>query len=72
MDTLEASNKYPIPEELQDTSYGQRLNWTPISFNEETEDYLLEESEKGAVPLQPIPPEFVVATVLRLIRPLAF
>ena len=37
LDTLEASNQYPIPEELLDTSFGQRLNWTPISYSEKTE-----------------------------------
>ena len=72
LDTLEASNQYPIPEELLDTSFGQRLNWTPVSFSEETEPYLLEEADKEHVPLKPIPPEFAAATVLRLTRALAF
>ena len=72
LDTLEASNQYPIPEELLDTSFGQRLNWTPISYSEETEAYLGEEADKEQVPLKPIPPEFAAATVLRLSRVLAF
>ena len=43
-----------------------------MSFSEETETYLLEEAYKEQVPLRPIPPNFATATVLRLIRALAF
>ena len=72
LDTLEASNQYPIPEDLLDKSYGQRLQWAPISYGEETEEYLLAEAEKDRVPMRPIPPEYVLATVLRLSRFFAF
>ena len=46
LDTLEASNQYPIPEKLLDTSPGQRFNWTPLAFGKETEEYFLQEAEK--------------------------
>jgi SOS-response transcriptional repressor LexA len=72
LDTLEASNQYPIPEKLLDTSLGQRFNWSPLAFSPDTEEYLLCEAEKENVPMRPIPPEFVMGTVLRLTRHLAF
>lgn len=72
LDSLEVSNKYQIPDDLLDTSPGQRFNWAPIAYYEETEDYFLEEAQKEDVPLRPIPPNFVMATVLRLTRTLAF
>jgi len=71
LDSLVASNKYPIPEDLLE-SMGQRFHWTPLSYNDDTEEYFLTEAEKDNVPLKPIPPDFVVATVLRLSRNLAF
>jgi len=72
LDTLEASNQYPVPEKLLDTSLGQRFNWRPLAFGEETEEYFLQETEKEKMPLRPIPPELVLGTVLRLTRHLAF
>lgn len=68
LDSLEASNLYPIPASLLDTSYGQRLNWAPISYDQSNKEYLLAEAVKERVPLRPIPPEFSLATVLRLYR----
>lgn len=72
LDSLEASNQYPIPEKLLNTSLGQRFNWIPLAFGKETEDYFLQEAEKEKMPLRAMPPEFVMATVLRLTRHLAF
>jgi SOS-response transcriptional repressor LexA len=71
LDSLEVSNLYPIPASLLDTAYGQRLNWAPIGYDQGNEKYLLAEAEKERVPLRPIPPEFSMATVLRLYRNLA-
>jgi hypothetical protein len=51
---------------------GKRYNWTPLAYDERTEDYFQKEAEKENVPLRPIPPDFVAATVLRLSRTLAF
>lgn len=72
LDSLEASNQYPIPEDLLDATQGQRFQWAPVAFGESTEEYILHEAEKESVPMRPIPPEFVMATVLRLTRNLAF
>lgn len=72
LDSLEASNQYPIPASLLDKSPGQRLNWSPISFSNETEEYLLQEVDKENMPLRAIPPEYVMGIVLRLTRYLAF
>ena len=72
LDNLEVSNQYPIPDDLLDTSSSQRFNWTPLAYDATTEDYFLEEAQKENVPLRPIPPDFVAATVLRLSRTLAF
>lgn len=72
LDNLEASNQYPIPERLLDTSPGQRFNWVPLAFGKDTEDYFNQEAEKEKMPLRAIPPEYVMATVLRLTRHLAF
>ena len=31
LESFEASNQYPIPEDLLDTSLGQRFNWAPLA-----------------------------------------
>jgi SOS-response transcriptional repressor LexA len=72
MPNLEVSNPYPIPEDLVEEEYKQKLHWWPLSYSEETEDYLLDRTEEGSIPIGPIPPDLVVATVLRLIRNLSF
>lgn len=72
LDNLEVSNPYPVPEKLLDTSPGQRYHWTPLAFGRETEEYFAHEAEKEDMPLRAIPPEFVMGTVLRLTRHLAF
>ncbi len=71
LETFEASNQYPIPEKLLDTSPGQRFHWSPLALGEKTKMYLLREAEKEHMPLRAIPPEFVMGTVLRLSRILA-
>ena len=72
LETFEASNSYPIPEKLLDTSPGQRFHWSPLAFGNETEEYFEQEADKEKIPLRAMPPEFVMATVLRLTRRLAF
>jgi repressor LexA len=72
LDSLEASNQYPVPEVLLDKSLGQRFQWAPIAYGEDTKEYLLAEADKDHVPMRPIPPDFVLGTVLRLTRNLAF
>ena len=72
LETFEASNPYPVPENILDTSLGQRFNWAPLAYSPETEEYFLQEAEKEDMPLRAIPPEFVMGTVLRLTRHLAY
>ena len=66
------SNPYPIPEKLLNKDLGQKLNWTPLAYDEDTEEYFLDLAQEEGVPAGPIPPELVAATVLRLSRALAF
>ncbi|MBC8504001.1 MAG: hypothetical protein ISR58_21590 [Anaerolineales bacterium] len=72
LESFEVSNQYPIPEDLLDTSLGQRFNWAPLAHNNETEEYFENELEKEGWPARAIPPELVMGTVLRLTRHLAF
>jgi hypothetical protein len=63
---------YPIPEELSDDELGQRLNWCPLAHNEDSDAFFLQVAEEQEMPIGPLPPDWVVATALRLIRALAF
>jgi SOS-response transcriptional repressor LexA len=71
LESIEASNDYPIPEDLLDTSRDQRFNWSPLAFSESTKDIYWQELEKEGWPTSAIPPELVMGTVLRLTRHLA-
>jgi hypothetical protein len=64
--------EYPIPEKLTNPDYGQRLNWVPIAYDENTLDFFLDVSEEQNWPVGPLDPELVLTTSLRLVRPLAF
>jgi SOS-response transcriptional repressor LexA len=66
------ANQYPIPENQLNKDLGQKLNWAPLAYDDDTEDYFLNLAQEEDVPLGPIPPELVAATVLRLTRTLAF
>lgn len=72
LDNLEVSNQYPVSESLLDTSPGQRFNWIPLAFGKETENFFEQEAKKEKMPLRAIHSEFVLGTVLRLTRHLAF
>jgi len=72
MPNLEVSKLYPIPTDLIDEELGKKYNWVPLAHTEETEAYLLRVAEETKMPMGPIPPNLVVATVLRLIRNLTF
>jgi len=69
---LVMANKYPRPEALIDQDLGQKLNWMPLAHNEETDTDFLKIAEEESVPMGAIPPNLVLATVLRLSRALAF
>jgi SOS-response transcriptional repressor LexA len=69
---LVMASQYPIPEKLLNKDLGQKLNWTPLAYDEDTEDYFLDLAQEEDVPAGPIPPELIAATVLRLSRSLAY
>jgi repressor LexA len=69
---LMMANQYPRPEALVDQDLGQKLNWMPLAYDEGTEADLQKIAEAEDVPMGAIPPDHVLATVLRLTRNLAF
>jgi SOS-response transcriptional repressor LexA len=70
--SLEVSNKYPVPEELEDMDLGKKLNWYPIAYDDDTHDLFVEILREQDWNMAEIPTDFVVATALRLTRTLAF
>ncbi len=63
---------YPIPEELTNPELGQELLWYPLAHDEDNDDYFTKVVDEQRWPVGPLPPSFVVATALRLIRFLTF
>ncbi len=72
MPNLEVSNQYPAPNDLIDEELGKKFNWAPLAYNDETEDRFVQLAEETNMPMGPIPPELIVAMVLRLTRNLAY
>lgn len=73
-DTLsfEMRQEYPIPLNLTDPNLGQYLNWYPLATDDKNGEYYIHVAEEQKFLLRPLPPEFVVATALRLTRQLAW
>ena len=69
---MEVAQDYPIPEDLSKPDLKQDLNWAPIAYDGDTEEYYVRVAEEQHWPYQPLRPEFVLATALRLSRALAF
>jgi len=65
-------NKVPILELQLNKDLGQRLNRTPLTYDEDTQVYFLNIALEEEVPMGPIPPELVAATALGRTRNLAF
>jgi SOS-response transcriptional repressor LexA len=68
MPNLEVANPFPIPEDLVDITLGKKLTWEPLAMDDMNQEYfnyleLKEDKYRGA-----IPPDFVAATVLKVIR----
>ena len=55
-----------------DNEVGCKVYLSPIAFGEDMQDYSFDLMEKANVPLGPILPDYIMATVLRLVRDLAF
>lgn len=69
--TLEVANEYPIPEELLKKEYDQKYIWAPVSFSGTPVEFFQEAESKGYPDLA-IYHDYVMGTILRLIRNLAF
>ncbi|MCJ7533464.1 MAG: hypothetical protein MUO64_20875 [Anaerolineales bacterium] len=63
---------YPIPNGLIDPELGQRINWYPIAYDDETHDTFTAIAKEQNWLVGPLPSNFIVATALRLSRALAF
>jgi SOS-response transcriptional repressor LexA len=70
--SLVTAQPYPVPSELEDPQIRRKLNWTPLAYDEGTHDYFLQVAEDQKWVIQPISPDLVLATALRLVRQLAF
>lgn len=70
--SLELAQHYPIPDELDNPELKRKLNWAPMAHNESTHDYFMRIAQAERWALNPISPELIMATALRLTRPLAF
>lgn len=70
--SFETAIWYPLPNDLVDPDLDQMLNWYPLAYDETTHDQLSTVAEAQQWPIAPVPANLIVATALRLIRPLAF
>jgi SOS-response transcriptional repressor LexA len=70
--SFETAIWYPMPNDLIDPELDQMLNWYPLAYDETTHDQLIAVTEEQHWPIAPVPANLLVATALRLIRPLAF
>jgi SOS-response transcriptional repressor LexA len=68
--SFETTIWYPIPENLIDPDVEQYLNWFPLAYDENSRDRFIAIAEEQNFPIAPLPPNFIVATALRLIRAL--
>jgi SOS-response transcriptional repressor LexA len=68
---LDVANAYPIPEKLLNKDLDQKYHWAPMAFDGSSLEYI-QNAEKNGFPDLAIYNEFAVATVVRLIRNLAF
>ena len=64
--------EYPIPEKLTKPDLEQDLHWRPLAYDAENHNYFIRVAEEQHWPIGPIPPEFILATALRLTRALSF
>lgn len=62
------ASEYPIPEGLPEDERKQYLNWHPIAYDNETEDYYIEVAREAGWGEGPYPDDLVLATALRLSR----
>lgn len=66
--SLETSIRYPVPEDLIDSSNDQLLNYYPLAYDERTDDLFTTIAEVQKWPLTPLPTNLVMATALHIWR----
>lgn len=71
LETPEMDQDYPIPDGLVEDR-GQRLNWYPLAYNEETHEYFMKVAEEEKFYIRAIPADLVAGIALRLSRQLSF
>ncbi|MBT4682343.1 MAG: hypothetical protein HOB70_04815 [Chloroflexi bacterium] len=71
MTNLEVANEYPMPEELINKDLEKKYHWAPVAFDGSPLEYI-QNAEKNGYSDLAIYNKYVVATVLRLTRNLAF
>jgi SOS-response transcriptional repressor LexA len=71
VESFEMSQEYPIPEKLS-KDRGQRLNWYPLAYDKENNDYFMIIAEEEHIRSRAISTEMIAATALRLSRQLSF
>ena len=70
--SLLVAQYYQIPEKLAKPDPDLVLNWYPLAYSEDNQEYFLQVAEEQRWPIKPLQPGFVAATALRLVRALAF
>jgi hypothetical protein len=70
--SFETAIWYPIPDELSDPEIEQLLNWYPLAYDDDTDDWFTRVTLEQNWPIGPLLPSLIIATALRLSRTLAF
>jgi SOS-response transcriptional repressor LexA len=71
LETPESAQEYPIPNGLIEDR-GQKLNWYPLAYNNETNDYFVKVTEEENFNIRALSSEQILGTALRLTRALSF
>ena len=70
--SIDTAQSYPIPEELTKPELDQLLNWYPLAYEDNTEDWFTRVADSQGREIGPLSSDLIVATALRLSRGLAF
>ena len=66
------ASDYPIPAELSNKEREQLLNWYPLAYRDEYEDFFMKVFEDQALFPRELPDDLIMATAIRLSRQLSF
>jgi len=70
--SLVVAQQYPIPEKLVNPNIAQKLNWTPLAYDDASHEYFIRIAEEEHWSIEAISSDLIVATALRMIRTLAY